>query len=193
MKNTLLKIIFLTIAIDVSIASVGYLVTHEIESIKMKPKAILVKGKLPTKLSWDRITLNGIQHFESFAETPYVCPAGVLTIGYGFTEKKLVDRGRITKNEAKRILSNQLTNQCTLVKKYVKVKLTEHQLYALASFTFNCGEGSLKQLVNGKDRLNSGNYKSVPDLMMKYKFANGKPLRGLELRRAWEAKIWKAV
>ena len=76
------------------------------------------------------------------------------------------------------------------VKKYVKVPLTHGQYACLVSFTFNCGEGNLKNLVSGKDRLNSGNYKSVERLLPLYRRANGKILKGLIKRRAWELELW---
>jgi len=192
MKRKLFKIILPIVAGVTSIAAIGSLVSHEIAPVNLGQRALHIRGKLPFEMTTRGITVKGIKFFENFYEKPYICPAGVPTIGYGFTDKQYLAKGTITKAEASLILDHELGKHCEIVKRYVKVKLTEEQLYALASFTFNCGEGSLKQLVNGKGRLNSGNYKSVPTLMMKYKCANGKPLKGLELRRAWEAKLWKA-
>lgn len=154
-------------------------------------KAVLVKGKLPEKYIWHAFTRSGIEHFEKFASHTYVCPAGVRTIGYGFTDKKLVNRNSLNQYEARVILDRKLDAHCSIVKKHVKVKLTTPQLYALASFTYNCGVGNLQQLVNGKGRLNSGNYDSVAKLMPKYRVGGGKILKGLERRRAWEVELWQ--
>ena len=157
-------------------------------------KSILIKGKRQPSLpknDWKTIAQSGIARFEKYVPNTYICPAGVPTIGYGFTDKKLVQRNFVSLPEAQQILNSKFNNQCDIVRKHVKVELTEPQLYALASFTHNCGEGSLLQLINGKDRLNSGNYDSIPQIMPKYRTANGKVLRGLEIRRAWEVQLWK--
>lgn len=153
-------------------------------------KLVLVKYRLPDKYTWNGITRSGIEHFEKYFAHTYICPAGVATIGYGFTDKKLVDKDFVSQQDARRILNEKLNEHCALVRKHVKVKLTASQVYALASFTYNCGEGNLLQLINGKGRLNSGNYKSVARLMPKYSTVNGKTLRGLVLRREWEVKLW---
>ena len=153
-------------------------------------KVVLVKCKLPDRLTWNGIARSGIERFEKYVAHTYICPAGVATIGYGFTDKKLVNKRFVSKEDARKILNEKLNEHCALVRKHVKVKLTASQIYALASFTYNCGEGSLLQLINGKGRLNSGNYKSVARLMPKYSTVKGKTLRGLVLRREWEVKLW---
>ena len=161
---------------------------------KLQTEPVLVKGKLTTpKNNWKEITRSGIENFEKYFATTYICPGGVPTIGYGFTDKKLVDRNFVSLPDARRILDTKLNAHCAVVRKHVKVKLTEPQMYALASFTYNCGEGNLLQLISGKGRLNSGNYDSVTRLMPKYCTAKGKVLKGLERRRAWEVNLWKQI
>jgi lysozyme len=73
------------------------------------------------------------------------------------------------------------------------VPLTEHQLCALTSFAFNTGESNLQKLINGKDRLNSGNYHSVEKLMPMYRKGGGKVLQGLVKRREWELTLWNGI
>ena len=77
------------------------------------------------------------------------------------------------------------------VQKEVNVKLSKNQLNALTSFAFNCGMSNLRKLVNGHDRLNSGNYKSIEKVLPLYRKAGGKIREGLEKRRAWEIMLWK--
>ena len=132
-----------------------------------------------------------IKYFEGFHATPYICPGGVNTIGYGLTGK-IANRSSISKGEADKLLRRELASCKILVRKYVKVKLTENQLLALASFTYNCGERNLAKLVNGPGRLNSGNYNSIKKLMPLYCNAKGDELKGLKLRRAWEVKTFLA-
>lgn len=148
-----------------------------------------VKGKKSSP-DYFQLALHGVKSFEGFRGKPYKCPAGVRTLGYGFTGN-LAKAESISKEEADIVLAKELHQYVLKVQDNVRVPLTKNQLYALASFTFNCGEGSLRQLVNGKNRLNSGNYKSVERLLPKYRKGGGKVLKGLERRREWEVKLWK--
>lgn len=201
MKLKIISLIALT-------STLGCLTHLKLANLSEKPspkKAILIKGKLQTvpllvkvkpifqKNKWKEITRSGIEQFEKYIPNTYICPGGVPTIGYGFTDKKLVNANFVSLPDARRILDTKLDAHCDIVRKHVKVKLTEPQMYALASFTYNCGEGSLLQLISGKGRLNSGNYSSVSLLMPKYCTAKGKVLKGLERRRAWEVNLWKQI
>lgn len=137
-----------------------------------------------------------ICHFESFYPTEYICPAGKRTIGYGFTEKKYLDMGRMTQEQALRILKEEVVPKCrNHIKKYVKVKLNPYQEAALISFTYNCGEGNLAKLVNNPGRLNSGGYLATAKAMLLYCKAKVKgkvvTLNGLVTRRQKEAELFK--
>ena len=136
--------------------------------------------------------IDGVKFYEGFHSRPYICPGGVRTIGYGFTGT-YAKRKSIDKKTADRILREEIKNHIAIVRNNVKVKLTPHQEMALASFTFNCGEGALKKLVNGKGRLNDGNYKSIEVLLPQYRKANNRVLKGLVNRRQWELKFWKGL
>jgi lysozyme len=151
--------------------------------IKVSPKRILV--------NWQEELVQGIMSFESFYAKPYRCPAGVLTVGYGHTGKHV--NSNMSKELAESILRKDIEYAKHVVLRTVHVKLTEHQLASLTSFTFNCGEGSLRKLVNGAGRLNAGNYKSVEAVMPRYVMADGKKLRGLKIRRGWEVELWKGI
>ena len=148
---------------------------------------------------WNNVAIAGLKHWEGYYAKPYRCAAGVKTIGYGFTSRKYVSLGRIDKAKALNILKSKYANCGTIVDRTVTVPLTGNQRAALISFTYNVGERNLKMLVNGKDRLNSGNYDSVPQKLVLYcrvwqrasdRPAELKELEGLKLRREWEAQIW---
>jgi len=133
--------------------------------------------------------IDGVSFYEGFRPTVYVCAGGVETIGYGHTGK-YVQHGTITKKEAQSVLVKELLLARDTVDEIVTVDLTPNQKAALMSFTFNLGRGGLIQLVNGKGRLNDGNYDSVAKYLPLYRKAGGKINAGLEKRRAWELKIW---
>ena len=141
--------------------------------------------------NWDKELEKGLVHFEGFKPRPYYCCAGVRTIGYGCTDKSALRKGWISEKEARSLLLKEVNKVKGKVREEVQVKLSDNQLNALTSFAFNCGLTNLRKLVNGKDRLNSGNYKSVEKILPLYRRAGGKVRRGLERRRAWELALWK--
>jgi lysozyme len=180
-----------------SLLGLGLIVATAVQPIKpistvqnLKTYPILVKPNRPAP-SWQEQLVKGIMSFESFHAEPYLCPAGVLTVGYGHTGKYA--NTTMSHKTAERVLRQDIEKAKQLVLKHVRVKLSEHQLASLTSFTFNCGEGSLLKLVNGAGRLNNGNYKSVEKVMPMYVHADGKKLRGLEIRRGWEVSLWKGI
>jgi lysozyme len=146
--------------------------------------ALLVKPNVP----WYHMT-QGIKHFEGFRAKAYVCCGGKLTIGYGHTGKAVL-KGFISEREAFELLENELHKYKKTVLSIVKVPLTDYQLAALTSFTYNCGRGALYQLVSQKGRLNDGNYKSVSEVMPMYRMAGGKIRKGLVKRRKFELSLW---
>lgn len=130
-----------------------------------------------------------VKDCEGYRAKPYRCPAGVWTIGYGHTATAKA-RASVSESEAQKLLIEDLKRSRDKVRQLVTVPLTTEQEAALTSFTFNCGENSLRQLVNGPDRLNSGNYQSVEKILPLYRMGGGKVLKGLEIRRAREITLW---
>ena len=156
------------------------------EPVKVRPK---FEEKKP--VDWDRVMMEGVKYFEGYKSKKYYCCAGVATIGYGCTDKTIVNKGSLSRASAQRILSEEIKNVRDRVRRAVTVDLTHNQLNALTSFTFNCGMTNLNNLITGKDRLNSGNYKSVEKILPMYRKAGGEVREGLEKRRAWELSLWR--
>lgn len=178
-------------ALSVAIGAVACVKLEKISwSVASKHYPVLVKPKA-NLVNWQEKLVQGIMKFESFKAHPYRCPAGVLTVGYGHTGKYA--NQSMTQYRAEQILRSEIEESRLIVIRTVKVKLSEQQLAALTSFTFNCGESNLRTLVNGRSRLNSGNYKSVEKIMPLYVKADGKNLRGLKHRRSWELELWKGI
>jgi len=133
-----------------------------------------------------------IKHFEGFISKPYLCPAGVATIGYGSTKYtdgkkvKLNDKA-INENEATLLLKNTLTIYENIVNKKVKVQLKQSQFDALVSHAYNTGgSNTLFNLIN-----NEANAESIKKWFeTKYISANGKVLKGLVERRKAESKLY---
>jgi lysozyme len=159
-------------------------ITQQVQELE---HPILVTPKI--ELEWDSYLIDKVKHFEGYSPRPYRCPAGVLTVGYGHTGKY---RNRhVSESFAEKLLIDEIEEFGKIVDSVVNVPLKDHQRIALISFTYNCGKANLIRLVSGHNRLNSGNYESVERLLPRYRMANGRPLRGLVLRREWELKVWR--
>ncbi len=179
-------------------------VIEEVEVIKVVtlPQIVLVEKPILVKpliryegpsYNFDSELINGVKFFEGYREEPYVCSGGVKTIGYGCTDKNIVALGAISKHKASVILQQKINDVRDNVRQAVKVDLTEYQLNALTSFAFNLGMTNLKTLINGENRLNSGNYKSIEKILPMYRKAGGKVREGLVKRRAWELSLWNGA
>ena len=81
--------------------------------------------------------LKGIENFKSSA---YLCQAGELAIGYGFTDPDLIAKGAITRAEADRELSRICGDIRQRLRRELKrQRLTENEETAVVSFIYNVG------------------------------------------------------
>ena len=129
-----------------------------------------------------------IKHFEGFEDTAYLCPANVWTIGYGRT-RNVKEGDRITEAQAERDLLEELEEFKHQVLHSVKVELTQNELDALTSWTYNLGVGNLNSSTLLK-KLNAGSKDEVPAEMLRWNKAGGEVLAGLTKRREAEAELW---
>ena len=112
--------------------------------------------------------------------------AGVPTIGYGHTKNvKMGDR--ISKYWAKELLKDDVREVAQQVQE-LNVAQTQGQFDALVSFTFNLGIGRLMSSTLLKVIREGGSKNAIKKEFKRWVYAGGKRLRGLELRREWEAK-----
>lgn len=112
--------------------------------------------------------------------------AGVVTIGYGHT--KDVEMGdKISPWWAKELLMNDIREVEEQVRA-LGVARTEAQLDALVSFAFNLGIGRLKNSTLLRFIREQRNMREIKREWNRWVYAGGQRLKGLERRRAWEAK-----
>jgi lysozyme len=111
--------------------------------------------------------------------------------GYNWDEKRPVQKGDIIDKEtAKRWLVNEAKEEFDFVKRVVKVPITDNQLIALASFSYNTGQGALLNSTLLK-LLNQGyNKQAVASEFDKWVYAGGKVIKGLQNRRAAEKQLF---
>ena len=128
------------------------------------------------------------RQFEGLFLKPYLCPAGVATVGYGATyyedgtRVQLTDPP-ITRERAEALLLWMLrTVYLPTVLKLCPGVDAPNRLAVLLDFTFNLGEGNLKASTLLK-RVNAGDWAAVPGELRKWVRGGGRVLRGLVLRR----------
>lgn len=131
-----------------------------------------------------------IKYFEGFHSKPYLCPAGVATIGFGSTRGKNGKRIRlnaahITKEEGEKLLQRDVKAAENAIKRLIKVEINENELSALCSFVYNLGSGNL-QSSTLRSKLNRGDYEGASREFPKWRKAAGKVLKGLVIRREME-------
>ena len=129
--------------------------------------------------------LNLIKKYEGCKLTSYICPAGVLTIGYGHTGKDVKPNQTITKKKAISLLKKDLARFERHVQSYNYIyEWTDNEFSALVSFAYNIG--NIDQLTAYGTRTRS----QIRTAMLKYVKANGKTLPGLVKRRKAELKLF---
>jgi len=133
-----------------------------------------------------------IKSFEGLFLTSYICPAGVLTIGYGHTGPDVKPGQRYTEQQAEVVLRKDLLRFEQAVLRYVKIPLNQVQFDALVSFVYNIGESAFADSALVRRLNNKENPSSVAkeELPRWNKGAGGKVLIGLERRRSAEVELF---
>jgi len=148
-----------------------------------------------------------IKAFEGCHNTPYRCPAGLWTIGYGHVlypdQARLKTPERLTyplKTEHNRVFEYDEIDE--LLEKDIErfeagvLRLCpaadDHQSHfdAMVSFSFNVGLGNL-QSSTLRMQYNRGEIESAADEFLKWDKAGGKVLRGLTRRREAEREFFR--
>lgn len=131
-----------------------------------------------------------IKSFEGLSLTSYVCPVGVLTIGYGHTGNVLAGT-KITEKEADVLLKQDLIKFEKAVLNYVTIDLNQNQFDALVSFCFNVGTQAFKgsTLVKRLNNRENPNIVAAEELP-RWNKGDGKVLEGLSRRRSAEVELF---
>jgi len=134
--------------------------------------------------------LDAIKTFEGLRLDAYLCPAGVWTIGYG-TTRGVMKGDRITKEQAEKLLIEDVRQFEAAINKLVKVALKQGQFDALVVFCYNVGVGAFERSTL-LSVLNMGRYADVPAQLMRWTKVKGKELSGLVNRRNAEVLLWNS-
>ena len=140
---------------------------------------------------------NGLQlirKYEGYKSTPYRCPAGLYTVGYGH----VIGNGLQLPDEWNRTLSlgeiNELLRTDLVrfergVSRYCTVYLTQSQFDALVSFSFNLGLGVLQRSTLRQKILRKDGEGAAKEIL-RYDKVGGRPLKGLTNRRIAEYRMF---
>ena len=149
--------------------------------------------------------LKMIAHHEGTRYKPYRCPAALWTVGVGHVlypdQAKLSMAERLTyllkpadnrvwsKDEVNSLLEYDLKRFVRGVARYCPTPLTQGQLDALVSFSFNVGLGTLQRSTL-RQKHNRGDFAGAADEFLKYTKGGGKVLKGLVNRRNDERAMY---
>lgn len=148
----------------------------------MEPEAILEAAALARR-------------FEGLFLRPYLCPAGIPSIGYGATRYpnglrvSLLD-APITKERAEELLLWEL-RKCLRITMQLCAELNfwgERAVAAIVDFTFNLGSGKLASSTLRKKIMADDRHGAKLELM-KWVYGGGRRLKGLEIRRTAECAL----
>ena len=143
------------------------------------------------KISKQGIAL--LKHFESYEMKAYTCPAGVWTIGWGFTQINgvRVKKGNIiTLEEANKELIKQLRTYENVVRKAIMIKkINQSQYDALVSLCYNIGGSSFRRSDIVK-LVNSRNFIGACRIFNLWSSAAKKRSKGLLRRRISERNLF---
>lgn len=142
------------------------------------------------------------KHFEGFYARPYLCPAGVWTIGYGTTYYEDGRRVRetdvpITKERAEELLLWELTKVSSAAVMRLCPELfawsvsngSWRAFNAATDFTYNLGSGRL-QTSTLRKKLRALDWEGAKLELMKWTRGGGRELPGLVRRRKAECALF---
>jgi lysozyme len=135
------------------------------------------------------------KQFEGFRGKPYLCPAGIPTIGYGSTyyadgRKVTLNDQPISEPDATVLLLHELHHTyLPAVLRQCPILLTdEKKCNAIVDFAYNLGTGRL-QTSTLKRKINAQNWEEAKEQLMLWTKGGGKVLPGLFKRRTAECRL----
>ena len=136
------------------------------------------------------------RRFEGFRSKPYLCPAGIPTIGYGSTyypdgRKVTLDDLPITRESAEGLLKHELyhTYLPGVLRLCPKLAEDERRCNAIVDFVYNLGVGRL-QTSTLRRKINAGDWDGAKEQLKVWVRGGGKVLPGLVMRREAEAALF---
>lgn len=145
------------------------------------------RNTTPGKIGAEGIAL--IKRFEGLRLSAYLCPAKVLTIGYGSTGPHVRPGMKIDEPEAERLLRDDLARfeRCVAVKCPTALP---RQFDAMVSLAFNIGCAGFEKSTVARMH-NAGKFAAAADAFAMWNKGGGKVQPGLVKRRAAERALYE--
>jgi lysozyme len=141
------------------------------------------------------------RRFEGFSAKPYLCPAGIPTIGYGSTyyadgRKVTLTDSPMTEAQARQLLMYELVHtyapgvvrQCPILMTLAMQSGDWRKFNAIVDFAYNLGVGQL-QTSTLRRKINAQDWQGAIEQLKRWVRGNGKVLPGLVKRRDAEAML----
>lgn len=141
------------------------------------------------------------RRFEGFKSAPYLCPAGVATIGYGSTfysdgRKVTLQDTPMSEPEARALLMTELLHkyapgtirQCPILLTLALKENDWRKLNAIVDFAYNLGVGRL-QTSTLRRKINEQDWVGAKEQLMLWTRGGGRVLPGLLKRRTAECSL----
>jgi lysozyme len=135
------------------------------------------------------------KRFEGFRAKPYLCPAGIPTIGYGSTyyadgKKVTLNDSSISQEAANDLLMGELQHTYLpgVLKNCPILAIDERKCNAVVDFCYNLGVGRL-QTSTLKRKINAQDWDGAKEQLMLWTKGGGKVLPGLLKRRQSECAL----
>ena len=135
------------------------------------------------------------KQYEGFRSKPYLCPAGVATIGYGSTyysdgRKVTLQDSPMDEPTASALLMYELQHTYLpgTLRNCPILATDERKLNAVVDFCYNLGIGRL-QTSTLKRKINAQDWEGAKEELKKWNKGGGKVLAGLDKRRKSECNF----
>ena len=135
------------------------------------------------------------RRFEGFRSKPYLCPAGVATIGYGSTyysdgRKVQLTDAPMSEPEAQALLMVELSHTYApgVMRLCPGLVANEPVFNAIVDFVYNLGIGRL-QTSTLRRKINAQDWEGAKEQLMLWTRGGGKVLSGLVKRRTAECAL----
>ena len=135
------------------------------------------------------------KQFEGFRSKPYLCPAGVATIGYGSTyysdgSKVTLEDAPMDEPAASALLMYELQHTYLpgTLRNCPILATDNRRLNAVVDFCYNLGIGRL-QTSTLKRKINAQDWEGAKEELKKWNKGGGKVLAGLDKRRKSECNF----
>ena len=164
--------------------------SDEVETLDVTGLFAMPMGLAPSAVrSISQKGLNLIKEFEGVRLKAYRCPAGVWTIGYGWTRG--VKSGDVwTRAKAEQMLVEGVKPYvASVVAAIGNAKTSQNELDAMVSFTYNVGPANFRKSSVLRYHL-QGKKASAADAFLSWTKAAGKTLPGLVRRRKAERALY---